>query len=74
MVLNVILRAAWAFLQLMPMAKILKTLLMLSQVIVMMMIVIPLTSPMMKKCFTFKPKLVSLSIKHVFPINLTFCP
>ena len=49
-----ILLAARAFLQLMPMAKILRTILVMIQVIVMMMILIPLTSLMMKKCFTFK--------------------
>ena len=49
-----ILWAARAFLQLMPMVKILRTILMMIQVIVMMMILIPLTSPMMKKYFTFK--------------------
>ena len=49
-----ILWAARAFLQLMPMAKIVRTILMMIQVLVMMMILIPLTSPMMKKCFTFE--------------------
>ena len=44
----------WAFLQLMPMAKILRMILMMIQVIVVMMILIPLTSRMMKQCFMFK--------------------
>ena len=52
--LMMILWAARAFLQLMPMAKIVRTILMVIQVIAMMMILIPLTSPVMTKCFMFE--------------------
>ena len=51
--LMMILWAAEAFLQLMSMAKILRTILMMIHVIVMMMILFPLSSWMMT-CFTFK--------------------